>query len=96
MTRLLQFNPTKRPTAEQCLQHPYLAQFHNAAEEPSCEKKIIVEIDDNVKFVVVDFFIVEINDNVKYVIIDFLLWRFDDNVKFVVVVAVGSGILICY
>jgi serine/threonine protein kinase len=50
MSRLLQFNPNKRPTAEQCLLHPYLAQFHNPSEEPSCEKKIMVEINDNVKY----------------------------------------------
>ncbi|OAE23137.1 hypothetical protein AXG93_3986s1220 [Marchantia polymorpha subsp. ruderalis] len=31
--RLLHFNPIKRLTAEEALRHPYLAQFHNAAEE---------------------------------------------------------------
>ncbi|KAA6358435.1 MAG: putative Kinase, CMGC MAPK, partial [Streblomastix strix] len=49
LSKLLSFNPTKRPTAEQALEHPYLAQFHNVDEEPICEKKIIIGLDDNVK-----------------------------------------------
>lgn len=44
---LLQFNPNKRLTAEQALQHPYVAQFHNPEEEPVCTKKIFIPIDDN-------------------------------------------------
>ena len=44
---LLQFNPNKRLTAEQALQHPYVAQFHNPEEEPICTKKIFIPIDDN-------------------------------------------------
>lgn len=45
--RLLIFNPSKRLTAEQCLQHPYVAQFHNPADEPICTKTINIPIDDN-------------------------------------------------
>jgi mitogen-activated protein kinase 15 len=45
--RLLIFNPNKRLTAEQCLKHPYVAQFHNPADEPVCTKKINIPIDDN-------------------------------------------------
>jgi len=44
---LLQFNPNKRLTATQALQHPYVAQFHNPDEEPVCTKKINIPIDDN-------------------------------------------------
>jgi len=50
MTTLLKFNPTKRLTVEQALQHPYVAQFHNPEEEPCCSKKIFIPIDDNKKF----------------------------------------------
>ena len=50
LRNLLQFNPTKRLTAEQALKHPYVAQFHNPEEEPICEKKIFIPIDDNQKF----------------------------------------------
>jgi len=44
---LLTFNPTKRLSAEEALQHPYVAQFHNPEEEPNCTKKIHIPIDDN-------------------------------------------------
>lgn len=47
MKNLLHFNPTKRLTVEQALQHPYVAQFHNPDEEPVCKKKIHIPIDDN-------------------------------------------------
>ena len=50
LKNLLQFNPSKRLTAEQALQHPYVAQFHNPDEEPLCTKKIFIPIDDNQKF----------------------------------------------
>lgn len=50
MKSLLQFNPNKRPSAEQCLKHPYVAQFHNPDDEPICTKKINIPIDDNQKF----------------------------------------------
>ena len=50
LKNLLQFNPGKRLTAEQALQHPYVAQFHNPDEEPICTKKIFIPIDDNQKF----------------------------------------------
>lgn len=47
MGKLLQFNPEKRPTAEEALKHPYVAQFHNPDDEPVCEKKIDIPFDDN-------------------------------------------------
>ena len=33
MEAMLQFNPAKRITVEQALQHPYLAQIHDPASE---------------------------------------------------------------
>ena len=47
LRNLLNFNPTKRLSAEQALKHPYVAQFHNPEEEPICDKKIFIPIDDN-------------------------------------------------
>jgi mitogen-activated protein kinase 15 len=47
LKNLLHFNPSKRLTAEECLAHPYVAQFHNPDEEPICTKKINIPIDDN-------------------------------------------------
>ncbi|CDW75261.1 extracellular response kinase [Stylonychia lemnae] len=50
LRNLLQFNPSKRLSAEQALKHPYVAQFHNPDDEPNCTKKINIPIDDNQKF----------------------------------------------
>ena len=47
---LLQFNPNKRLSAEQALRHPYVAQFHNPDDEPICNRRINIPIDDNQKF----------------------------------------------
>ena len=47
LLRLFKFNPTKRLTADEALQHPYVAQFHNPEDEPVCTKKIAIPIDDN-------------------------------------------------
>jgi mitogen-activated protein kinase 15 len=47
LKNLLQFNPNKRLTAEQALRHPYVAQFHNPEDEPNCNRKINIPIDDN-------------------------------------------------
>lgn len=49
MSKLLQFNPDKRITAEEALRHPYVAQFHNEADEPSHPTPITIPIDDNHK-----------------------------------------------
>ena len=49
LARLLHFNPSKRITAAEALAHPYVAQFHSPAEEPSAPGVITISIDDNVK-----------------------------------------------
>ena len=46
----LQFNPGKRPTIEQLLKHPYVAQFSSPEEEIRCNRVIQISIDDNQKF----------------------------------------------
>ncbi|KAG2385460.1 hypothetical protein C9374_003275 [Naegleria lovaniensis] len=48
--KLLQFNPEKRIDAESALKHPYVALFHNPAEEPTCDKPISLYFDDNKKY----------------------------------------------
>ena len=50
LQRLLQFNPNKRITAEEALRHPYVAQFHNPADETVCDHIITIPIDDNTKY----------------------------------------------
>ncbi|CEP02900.1 Mitogen-activated protein kinase [Plasmodiophora brassicae] len=52
---LLQFNPTKRLTAEQVLEHPYLGQFHDANSEPVCDSAIISSMNDDKKFTVEEY-----------------------------------------
>lgn len=55
LKKLLTFNPNKRLTVEQALEHPYVAQFHNPAEEIICEKTIVIPINDNKKFSVATY-----------------------------------------
>ena len=50
LLKLLQFNPKKRLTAEEALEHPYVADFHNPEEEILCDHKIDVPLDDDNKF----------------------------------------------
>ena len=44
---MLQFNPKRRPSAEELLKHPYFAKFHDAKEEIVCDKLLEMELDDN-------------------------------------------------
>lgn len=53
--RLLVFNPDKRLTAEQALQHPYVSRFHNPAKEPSLDYDVILPVDDDVQLSVVQY-----------------------------------------
>jgi serine/threonine protein kinase len=46
----LQFNPNKRISAAEALRHPYVAQFHNPDDEPSCSRVITIPINDNHKY----------------------------------------------
>jgi len=49
LMQLLRFNPDERLTAEQALEHPYVAQFHDPAVERKANKCVQVPIDDNEK-----------------------------------------------
>nr|AZL94365.1 peroxiredoxin 1 [Nephromyces sp. MMRI] len=50
LNKLLQFNPTKRISAEDALSHAYVAEFHNPLEEPVCNRTITIAIDDDTKY----------------------------------------------
>uniref|UniRef100_A0A8C5DVA3 Mitogen-activated protein kinase 15 n=1 Tax=Gouania willdenowi TaxID=441366 RepID=A0A8C5DVA3_GOUWI len=52
---LLVFNPDKRLTAEQALQHPYVARFHNPAKEPAIDFDVVLPVDDDVQLSVVQY-----------------------------------------
>ena len=49
MQKLLVFNPNKRLTAEEALNHPFVKDFHNVDDEPSAKEPISIPIDDNTK-----------------------------------------------
>jgi len=49
LKQLLQFNPNQRITAEQAMEHPFVAQFHAPEEEPTCDRVISISINDNEK-----------------------------------------------
>ena len=52
----MNFDPNKRCTAEQALAHPYVADFHNPAEEPVYPfGAITIAIDDNTKLQAADY-----------------------------------------
>lgn len=53
--KLLQFNPSKRLSVEQALQHRYVRQFHNPDDEPNCPHHIRISIDDNRKFTIREY-----------------------------------------
>jgi len=55
LDKLLKFNPTKRITAEEALRHEYVAQFHNEEDEPVCNRKVRIPIDDNKKFSIQEY-----------------------------------------
>jgi len=55
LKKLLAFNPDKRLTVEQALEHPFVGQFHNPAEEITCDKTIIIPINDNKKMSVATY-----------------------------------------
>ena len=52
---LLVFNPNKRLSPSEALKHPYVAQFHNDADEPSARKTYVLPISDNTKYTVAEY-----------------------------------------
>lgn len=55
LEKLLQFNPTKRITAEMALKHKYVENFHLLIEEPICKHIITIPVDESTKYKV-DFY----------------------------------------
>lgn len=49
MSKLLHFNPNKRITPQEALEHPYVVQFHDHSQEPVAPHIITVPINDNTK-----------------------------------------------
>jgi mitogen-activated protein kinase 15 len=55
MSRLLVFNPEKRLSVQEAIRHPYLAQFHNSADEPILSAPIHISIDDNKRYKISEY-----------------------------------------
>lgn len=55
MKQCLFFNPNKRPTCIEMLQHAFVAQFHNPKEELEHPCSIQIPIDDNTKITVAEY-----------------------------------------
>ena len=49
MERMLQFDPRKRITVEEALQHPYLAQLHDPASEPSAPRESVLSLTQGIQ-----------------------------------------------
>ncbi|NWH54170.1 MK15 kinase, partial [Fregata magnificens] len=49
LKKLLVFNPDKRLTAEEALQHPYVKRFHCPAREPSLDYDVILPLGDDIQ-----------------------------------------------
>ncbi|NWV31882.1 MK15 kinase, partial [Grantiella picta] len=55
LKKLLVFNPEKRLTAEEALQHPYVSRFHCPAREPSLDYDVILPLGDDVQLSVAEY-----------------------------------------
>ncbi|KAM9278910.1 mitogen-activated protein kinase 15 [Cariama cristata] len=55
LKKLLVFNPDKRLTAEEALQHPYVKRFHCPAREPSLHYDVILPLDDDMQLSVAEY-----------------------------------------
>lgn len=47
LDKMLTFNPNKRITVEQALQHPYLTQYYDPDDEPICEQPFTIEFEND-------------------------------------------------
>ncbi|XP_031465514.1 mitogen-activated protein kinase 15 [Phasianus colchicus] len=55
LKKLLVFNPEKRLTAEEALQHPYVRRFHCPAREPSLGYDVILPLGDDTQLSVAEY-----------------------------------------
>ncbi|NXA12793.1 MK15 kinase, partial [Sapayoa aenigma] len=55
LKKLLVFNPDKRLTAEEALQHPYVKRFHCPAREPSLDYNVVLPLGDDVQLSVAEY-----------------------------------------
>lgn len=53
--KLISLNPADRPTAAECLEHPYVAQFHKPAREPDAPEHVTMALRDDEKHTIRNF-----------------------------------------
>jgi len=53
--KCLMFNPEKRMTVEQALDHPYVREFRNPEKEITLKENIVLKIDDNEKLSIKEY-----------------------------------------
>jgi serine/threonine protein kinase len=47
LRKLLQFNPNKRMTIDQAIEHPFVASFRSVAKEITFKEPFVIDMDDN-------------------------------------------------
>ena len=55
LSKLLQFNPNRRLSAVEALNHPYVAAFHNPNDEPAAAGPITICLPDNTRYTVQEY-----------------------------------------
>uniref|UniRef100_A0A4W3GJW3 Mitogen-activated protein kinase 15 n=1 Tax=Callorhinchus milii TaxID=7868 RepID=A0A4W3GJW3_CALMI len=55
LKKLLVFNPEKRLTSEEALEHPYVSKFHNPAKEPALTRDVLLPVDDDTQLSVAEY-----------------------------------------
>lgn len=55
MMNLMKFNPNERMSAEQALNHPYVAGFHNPRDEPAAPGPITISLPDDTRYTVSEY-----------------------------------------
>nr|XP_033788911.1 mitogen-activated protein kinase 15 isoform X2 [Geotrypetes seraphini] len=53
--KLLVFNPDKRLTAEEALEHPYVRRFHYPLREPALDYDVVLPVDDDIQLSVAEY-----------------------------------------
>ena len=53
--KLLSFDPKKRPSAEECLEHPFVAQFHKRHKEITASSHVKMSLSDDEKHSIRDY-----------------------------------------
>ncbi|EKF27759.1 protein kinase, putative,mitogen-activated protein kinase, putative [Trypanosoma cruzi marinkellei] len=53
--KLMRFNPNERLTAEQALEHPYVAAFHKVQDEPSAPAPVTISLPDDTRFTMQEY-----------------------------------------